>query len=117
MQDIVEKHFSNDIYSRVSDYIQDMSGGEFEGIFENNVDYASCDSVGDIEELSFDAEEFDKQIEISGELEVVAEVTGYVHWDGEEVELDTEEISLVLVFALYENKGKFEDFEIMDIYI
>ena len=117
VQDIVEKHFSNDIYGRVTDYIENLSGGEFAGIFENDIDYAVCENLGRIQVLAFDEEKFDGQTEISGTVEVGAEVIGYVHWDGEEVELDTEEVSLMLQFSFYEDNGKFEDFEILDIYI
>lgn len=41
----VEKHFSNDIYSRVSDYTQNMSGGEFEDFEILDIYNYGCDNV------------------------------------------------------------------------
>lgn len=117
VQQIIEDNYTEDICNSVINYINNLTGGEFEGIFDNTVDYALCDSVGDMSVISYDEIEFDGQIEINGEIEVETQITAYVHWDGEDVELDNINVSLTVTFSLYYNAGKFEDFEILDIYL
>lgn len=117
VQQIVEDNYADDIYNSVANYINNLTGGEFQDIFENTIDFGVCEGIGDMNVISYDVKEFDGQIEITGEIEVESEITGYVHWDGEDVELDRITAILTITFSLYYNKGKYEDFEIIDIYL
>lgn len=117
IQQIIDDIYDDTIFFRVINYINDLSGEEFEGIFDNTVDYAVCDCVGDMNVISYDETEFDGQIEVSGEIEVEADITAYAYWDGEDVELESITIGLTVTFSVYFNKGVFEDFEILDIYM
>lgn len=117
VQQIIEDSYTSDIFNFVSGFIQNLTGGELQGIFDNTIDFAVCDNIYDMNVISYEESEFDGQIEISGEIEMQAQITGYVHWDGENVKLDSITTAITVTFSLYYNAGKFEDFEILDIYL
>lgn len=117
VQQIIADNYADEIYNRVANYINNLTGGEFQDIFENPVDFGVCEGIGDMNVISYETKEFDEQIEITGEIEAETEITGYVHWDGEDMELDSITAILTMTFSLYYNKGKYEDFEIIDIYL
>ncbi len=97
--EMISSTFWDEIETFVEENVMDFEGEELMDIFSQPVDYALLDSIESMRILDFDTDKEEKNESISGTLQVVALVEGYVHWDGENVWLEDEEMCMGIAFS------------------
>ena len=117
VQQIIEDNFLENIYFEIIDYINNLSGAELSDFFEYAVDFATCNIIDDAKIINYKEQQFDNQNEIVGSLEVGVEIDGYVHWENEDMNINSVKSKVVVWFSLYEKDDVYEDFAILDIYL
>ncbi len=115
VQQVIDDFFLYKICSDVTDCIGNLTGEELQGVFEDDVDHAVCVDIEGVAVLSYDTTEYDDQTEISGEIEVKAELRGYIYLEDEEIDIGAVQKSISVSFLMYQNGGRYEDFEILEI--
>lgn len=117
VQQIIDEKYVDEINEVITTYVESLAGEELADIFDFSADFVECEVTSDAKVVSNNEDKYDGQIEISGNLEVGIKITGYVHWDSEDIAHDAVEKNAVAMFSFYFNKEKFEDFQIVDIYL
>ena len=97
--EMISSTFWDEIETFVEENVMDFEGEELMDIFAQPVDYALLDSIESMSILDFDTDKEEENESISGTLQVVALVEGYVHWDGENVWLEDEEMCMGIAFC------------------
>lgn len=109
VQQIIDDNYINEINEIITSYVESLMGDELTGIFEFSADFVECEVISDAKVISSNEDRYDGQIEISGNLEVGIKITGYVHWDGEDIEHGFTEKDVMAEFSMYCNEEKFEE--------
>lgn len=97
--EILQSNFGNEIEAMVDACVMDMEPDELESIIEYSVDYAVLDEIEDMHVLDYGIENEGKQQTVSGVLEVRTMISGYSHWDGEDMYVEDGSTSLGIGFV------------------
>lgn len=117
VQQVIDDKYVDEINEIITSYVESLVGDELTGIFEFSADFVECEVISDAKIISNNEDTYDGQIEISGNLEVGIKITGYVHWDNEDIPHGSVETDVMAEFSMYCNEDEFEDFQIIDIYL
>lgn len=83
--EILQSDFGDEIEAMVDVCVMDLEPAELESIIEYSVDYALLDEIEEMYVSDYEIENEGGRQVVSGILEVKAMISGYSHWDGEEV--------------------------------
>lgn len=114
--DILRSNFFEEIETFVTNYVLDLEENDLIMFFETSVDYAMLDYIEEISVVYYEVEKEEGQDNISGMINVIAEIDGYLHWDGEENFVGSNEIEIGIDFSFYEENNDFFDIELEDVY-
>ena len=115
---ILQSEFWDEIEIYVAGCILDFDDWNSNDTFENIVDYAELDSIDEMVVDSYNIEENPDGVReyISGMMEIRSYVDGYVHWDGEDMVVDSGEVSIGVQFSFYAEDDKYYNLELEHIY-
>lgn len=105
---ILSGKFGDEIESYIQDCVMRMDSDELELYFKQELDYAVLDMINQMTVQNFEIEmDGEAQATISGILEVLADINGYVHWDNEEIYVGS---AVVIIDLLYEFHTENEEY-------
>lgn len=114
--DILRSNFWDEIEKFVMDYVLDLENDELIEVFETLVDYAMLDYIEEMSVDCYEVEQEENKKNISGVLDVVANIDGYAHWDGEGNLIDDGEIEIGIGFRFYEEEEEYFDIVLEHLY-
>lgn len=97
--EILQSDFGEQVDTMIESCVMDMEACDLDSILEYSADYALLDEIEEMTVTEYDAEEEYDQTSVRGILEVKAMITGYTHWDGEEIRVDDGIVTLGIGFC------------------
>lgn len=114
VMEILQTYFEKEIELKIIQTVMEMDGYDFERIFDTPVDYADADAIDDMNVVECETE-IDKKTgvqTVTGILETVVILDGYVHWSGEDEYVDSKETILMFSFCFDEKDENYYNFHI-----
>lgn len=109
---IIVSNFSNELEMAIYEATKDLDGFELEEIFEQLIDFAEVDDIGNTEVVDYKVDVCDDVNVLHGIIKVDVSLDGYVHWDGENEILDTQNYEFEFEFGFKDKEEKYYDFEL-----
>lgn len=113
---ILSSEFFDPIEEYTTECIWEMDGADLCRVFDMSVDYAELDYIDGLYVSDYDIEEDEEGECISGTLEVSAYIEGYVHWDGENVNVKNEIYEFVMYFQFYADGDEYSNLSLEHVY-
>ena len=112
--EILNSSFSKEIESTIIDTVMDMDSYDLEEYFQDEVDYASLNSINDIHIENYEIDEEEQMV--SGELTVMVSIDGYVYINGETLCTNSCDIQLGFIYQFSADGETYSDLELEHIY-
>lgn len=114
---ILSSKFGDKIETYIQDCIVRMESNELGIYLGQEADYAVLDTIVQMTVQDFETEtEEEKQTAISGTLEVLADISGYVHWDDEEIYVGNSIVTIGLLYEFYAENDEYTNLYLEHIY-
>lgn len=114
---ILNNTFGDEIEEYVQNCVVRMESDELEEYIGQEVDYAILDRVTQMVVQDFEIViEGENQELISGTLEVFAQIDGWVHWDCEEIYIESIILPIGLLYEFHAENDKYANLYLEHIY-
>lgn len=113
--EILRRNFADELETCINDSIANIDPDERVEIFDSWIDYTLMDLIEDISVESYSVENRTDEQVVSGVLSVLAIADGYVHWEGEDVFVDADEIEVMFSFSFHVKDSKFSKFSLIPV--
>lgn len=80
-------------------------------VFDHQTEYAVLDYMDSIRLIDYEADSEDETERLSGTMEVTADMTGYVCWDREDIDMGSGLIHMEMMFYFLVEDGTYSDLE------
>lgn len=113
--EILQSNFGSEVENMIESCIMNLEPEDLQTFFEYSVDYAFLDEIEDMCVTEYEAAKEDG--EVCGILEVRALISGYTHWDGEDMHID-DGIILIGIGFCFEINGDnaYSNLELENVY-
>ena len=110
--EIILSCFSDVLEKAIYEEVVNLDSYELENIFQQIIDFAEVGDIGDAEIEYYRVDTDEKMNKVYGIIKVDVSLDGYVHWDGENELLDTENHEFEFDFKFNDREEQYSDFEI-----
>lgn len=114
---ILNSTFGDEIEEYIQNCVVEMDSNELKEYFEQETDYAVLDVLEQmvVQDFEVELDEENKEL-ISGTLEISAEIDGYVHWEGEEIYIESAAVTIGLLYEFHAENEQYTDLYLEYLY-
>lgn len=114
--EILQSDFGNQVEAMIENCVMDMEASELELLMGYSVDYALLDGIEEIYVTEYEVESEHGEQNVSGVLDIKAMISGYTHWDGEEMHVEDGVVNLVIGFYFETDGNQHTNLQLEQLY-